>query len=166
MQCPYCKEQRNDKVIDSRATEGGTVIRRRRECLACGRRYTTYERVEETGKLWVIKRDGSRVPYDRDKVLGGLQRACWKRPISLEDLQKLVDELEEEIFRNFDREVRSAYIGNAVAQRLRRLDKVAYLRFASLYHKFEQVDDFIEEARNIIEHDQREAPGQQDLFNE
>lgn len=166
MQCPYCKEQRNDKVIDSRATEGGTVIRRRRECLACGRRYTTYERVEETGKLWVIKRGGSRVPYDRDKVLGGLQRACWKRPISLEDLQKLVDELEEEIFRNFDREVRSDYIGNAVAQRLRRLDKVAYLRFASLYHKFEQVDDFIEEARNIIEHDQRETQGQQDLFNE
>jgi len=164
MQCPYCKEQRSDKVIDSRATEGGAVIRRRRECVACNRRYTTYERVEETGKLWVIKRDGSRVTYERDRVLGGLQRACWKRPISHEDLEKLVIDVEEEIHRNFDREVRSEYIGNAVANRLRKLDKVAYLRFASLYHKFKQVDDFIEEAKNIIEEDQRDAQGQQDLF--
>lgn len=164
MQCPYCKEQRSDKVIDSRATEGGAVIRRRRECVACNRRYTTYERVEETGRLWVIKRDGSRVTYERERVLSGLQRACWKRPIAREDLEKLVDEVEEDINRNFDREVRSDYIGNAVANRLRKVDKVAYLRFASLYHKFKQVDEFIEEARNIIEEDQRDTRGQQDLF--
>jgi transcriptional repressor NrdR len=166
MQCPYCKQLQQDKVIDSRATEGGTVIRRRRQCLACSRRYTTYERIEETGRLLVIKKDGSRAPYDREKMLSGLQRACWKRTISADAIAALVDEVEEDLFRNFDREVRSEYIGSAVAARLRKLDKVAYLRFASLYHQFEQVDDFIAEARNIIELDRRETPGQQDLFNE
>lgn len=166
MQCPYCKEQRTDKVIDSRATEGGTVIRRRRQCLSCKKRYTTYERVEETGKLLVIKKSGERVPYEREKLLGGLQRACWKRPIGIEALQKLADEVEEEIFREFDREVPSAYLGNAVSRRLQKLDKIAYLRFASMYHEFQLVDDFIEEAKAILDRDQREVDGQQDLFNE
>jgi transcriptional repressor NrdR len=166
MQCPYCKEQRNDKVIDSRATEGGTVIRRRRQCLACERRFTTYERIEDTTKLLVIKKDGTRVPYEREKLLGGLQRASWKRPISIESLQGIVDEVEEDVFRSFDREVPSSYLGNAVAARLRRVDKIAYLRFASLYHEFQVVDDFIEEARDIIDRDRREAPGQQELFHD
>jgi transcriptional repressor NrdR len=166
MQCPYCKEQRTDKVIDSRATEGGTVIRRRRQCLSCNKRFTTYERVEETGKLLVIKKSGERVPYEREKLLGGLQRACWKRPIGIEALQKLADEVEEEIFREFDREVPSAYLGNAVSQRLQKLDKIAYLRFASMYHEFQLVDDFIEEAKAILDRDQKEIAGQQDLFNE
>ena len=166
MQCPYCKEQRNDKVIDSRATEGGTVIRRRRQCLSCNKRYTTYERVEETGKLLVVKKSGERVPYEREKLLGGLQRACWKRPVGIEALQKLADEVEEVVFREFDREVPSSYLGNAVSKRLAKLDKIAYLRFASMYHEFQLVDDFIEEAKAILDRDQREVAGQQDLFHE
>lgn len=166
MQCPFCKEQRRDKVIDSRATEGGTVIRRRRECPACKRRYTTYERVEETNKLHVVKKDGSRVPYTREKLLGGLQRACWKRPIGAETLQAIVDEVEEEVFRKFDREVPSRHLGNALALRLRKIDHIAYLRFASLYHEFQVVDDFIQEAKDILDRDKTDLAGQQELFNE
>lgn len=166
MQCPYCKEQRADKVIDSRATEGGRVIRRRRECLACHRRYTTYERIEETPRLLVVKKDGTRVPYQREKLLGGLQRACWKRPISSETLEGLVDEIEEAIFQKFDRELPSSLLGNIAAERLRAVDKIAYLRFASMYHEFQLVDDFIEKAQEILERDRRDLPGQQGLFND
>jgi len=166
MQCPFCKEQRTDKVIDSRATEGGSVIRRRRLCQACGRRFTTYERVEESTKLLVVKKDGSRVPYQREKLVAGMQRACWKRPISAEMLQNVADAVEEEVFRKFDREVPSAYLGNAVALRLRKVDKVAYLRFASLYHEFEVVDEFIQEAQEILEREQQDVAGQQDLFHD
>ena len=166
MQCPFCKEQRNDKVIDSRATEGGTVIRRRRECLACKRRYTTYERIEETNRLLVVKKDGSRVPYEREKILSGIRRACWKRPVPVESIEQIVDEVEEEVFRDFDREVPSSHLGNAVADRLRRVDKIAYLRFASLYHEFQVVDDFIQEAKNILDRDKTDVDGQQELFND
>ncbi len=166
MQCPFCKEQRSDKVIDSRAAEGGTVIRRRRVCEACGKRFTTYERIEETSKLMVIKKDGRRVPYEREKLFGGIQRACWKRAISAETLNALVDAVEEDIFKNFDREVPSRHIGDAVAARLRKIDNVAYLRFASLYHEFEQVGDFIEEAKDILDRDKEDVPGQQELFHE
>ncbi|MCG8408125.1 MAG: transcriptional regulator NrdR [Phycisphaerales bacterium] len=165
MRCPYCKEQK-DKVIDSRATEGGAVIRRRRQCLACNRRYTTYERIETTSKLLVVKKDGNRDPYAREKLLGGVQRACWKRPLGMEILEDLVDEVEEEVFKKFDREVPSSYLGQAVSVRLRRLDKVAYLRYASLYHEFQLVDDFIQEAQDILERDQQEITGQQDLFQQ
>lgn len=166
MQCPYCKDARSDKVIDSRATEGGTVIRRRRECASCGRRFTTYERVEETTKLLVVKKDGSRAPYEREKLLGGLQRACWKRPISIQTLQAAVNEVEEEVFRKFEREVPSAYLGKALAGRLRKIDKIAYLRFASLSHEFQVVDDFIQEAQDILDRDKQDIAGQQELFNE
>lgn len=164
MQCPFCKELGQDKVIDSRATEGGSVIRRRRRCLACNRRYTTYERVEETGKLTVVKRDGRRVPYDRQKIYDGILRACWKRPVAHEQIEAVVGEVEEDIFRRFEREVASAYIGNAVALRLRKVDQIAYLRFASTHHRF-NVDQLIEEARDIIERERTDAPGQQDLFD-
>ncbi|HVP13659.1 MAG TPA: transcriptional regulator NrdR [Phycisphaerae bacterium] len=166
MQCPFCKEQRTDKVVDSRATEGGAVIRRRRLCLSCNKRFTTYERIEETGRLLVIKKDGSRVPFEHEKLLGGLQRACWKRPIGIEALEALVNEVEEEVFRDFDREVPSAYLGNALALRLRKLDKIAYLRFASLQQEFQLVDDFIQEAKDILDRDKQEVDGQQDLFHE
>lgn len=166
MQCPYCKEHRRDKVIDSRATEGGTVIRRRRECPACKRRYTTYERVEETNRLVVVKKDGTRVPYEREKLLGGLQRASWKRPIPVETLQAITTEVEEEVFRRFEREVPSVYLGNALSERLRKIDKIAYLRFASLYHQFEVVDDFIQEAKDILDRDKQDVAGQQELFHE
>ncbi len=165
MQCPFCKEQRTDKVIDSRATEGGKVIRRRRVCEACGKRFTTYERVEDSARLLVIKKDGSRAPFEHEKLLGGVQRACWKRPISTDQLQTLVDEVEEEVFRKFDREVPSSYLGRAVAVRLFKLDKVAYLRFASMYHEFQVVDDFIREAQDILARDQHDIIGQQELFN-
>lgn len=165
MQCPFCKEQRTDKVIDSRATEGGKVIRRRRVCEACGKRFTTYERVEDSARLLVIKKDGSRAPFEHEKLLGGVQRACWKRPISVDQLQTLVDEVEEEVFRKFDREVPSSYLGRAVAVRLYKIDKVAYLRFASMYHEFQVVDDFIREAQDILARDQRDIIGQQELFN-
>jgi transcriptional repressor NrdR len=166
MQCPFCKESRTDKVIDSRGTEGGAVIRRRRECIACKRRFTTYERVEETPRLLVIKKDGSRAPFERTKLLGGLQRACWKRPISSDAMEALISDVEEAVFRTYDREVRSSDLGQAIAVRLRKIDKVAYLRFASLYHEFQLVDDFIQEARDIIDRDKKEVHGQQDLFNE
>ena len=164
MQCPFCKEQK-DKVIDSRATEGGAVIRRRRQCGACRRRYTTYERIEESPRLAVIKKDGTRVPYDRNKIAGGLQRACWKRPITADQIQTIVNDVEDQVFRQFDREVGSGRIGKLVAAALRQVDKVAYLRFASMYHEFQIVDEFIEEARDIIERERQDAPGQQDLFN-
>ncbi len=164
MQCPFCKEQK-DKVIDSRATEGGAVIRRRRQCGACRRRYTTYERIEESPRLSVIKKDGTRVPFDRNKIAGGLQRACWKRPITADQMQTIVNDVEDQVFRQFDREVGSGRVGMLVAAALRQVDKVAYLRFASMYHEFQIVDEFIEEARDIIERERQDAPGQQDLFN-
>jgi len=165
MRCPFCKEHK-DKVIDSRATEGGAVIRRRRRCLACDRRYTTYERVEATSKLLVVKKDGTRAPYERDKLFGGVQRACWKLPVSSERIEALVEDVEELLFREFDREVPSEHIGRLVSVRLRKVDKVAYLRFASLYHEFQLVDDYIQEAQDILDRDQREVAGQQDLFQD
>ncbi len=166
MQCPYCKEQHCNKVIDSRATEGGAVIRRRRECLTCKRRFTTYERIEETSRLMVIKKDGRREPYERDKVQSSVQRSCWKRPVSAAAISAMVDEVEEDLFRRFDREVPSLEIGNAVARRLRKLDRIAYLRFASMYYEFQLVDDFIHEAQDILERDRTDIAGQQELFHE
>ncbi len=165
MRCPFCKEHK-DKVIDSRATEGGVVIRRRRRCLACDRRYTTYERVEATSKLLVVKKDGTRAPYEREKLFSGVQRACWKLPVSSKRIEALVDDVEEQLFKRFDREVPSSHVGQIVSVRLREIDKVAYLRFASLYHEFQLVDDYIQEAQDILEHDQRDVAGQQDLFQD
>lgn len=134
--------------------------------MSCDRRFTTYERFEESNKLFVIKKDGRRMPYERERLLGGLQRACWKRPIAVETLAAIADEVEEDVFGHFDREVPSSYLGNAVSIRLRKLDKVAYLRFASLHHEFQLVDDFIHEAKDILDRDKQEVSGQQDLFNE
>ena len=165
MRCPVCKEQK-DKVIDSRATEGGAVIRRRRQCLVCRRRYTTYERVESTSKLLVVKKDGRRIPYEREKLFGGVQRACWKLSLSAERIEALIEEVEEEIFRKFDREVPSAYLGKAVSSRLRKLDQIAYLRYASLYHEFRLVNEFIQEAQDILDRDPKDVIGQQDLFED
>lgn len=165
MRCPYCKEQK-DKVIDSRATEGGAVIRRRRKCLACKRRYTSYERVESTNKLLVIKKDGNRQPYEREKLVRSVQSACFKLPHSAEAIQSLVDEVEEVVFQRYEKEVPSQVLGNEVASRLRRLDKVAYLRFAALYLRFRLVDDFIQEARSILDGEQTDVIGQQELFKD
>lgn len=163
MLCPFCKKN-DDKVIDSRATDGGRSVRRRRECLQCSRRFTTYERIEETIRLAVIKRDATRVPYDRQKIVEGVRRAVFKRPISAERLGQIIDEIEEGIFASYDKEISSQTIGERVSDVLRRVDRVAYVRFASVYRQFEDVDDFIEEARDVKERSDRDVPGQRELF--
>jgi len=163
MRCPYCQENR-DKVIDSRGTDDGRVIRRRRECVACGKRFTTYEHIEANHRLWVIKKDGTRVPYDRQKLLGGLQKACYKRPVSVQDVEGLVEEVEEEIFRRHEREVESAQIGRELVDRLKHLDQVAYVRFASVYKQFRDLDDLLEEVRDVLDADKKDSPHQGKLF--
>ena len=163
MLCPFCKEN-DDKVVDSRLTEGGQSIRRRRECLSCHRRYTTYERVEEVVKLSVIKRDGTRVPYDREKIAEAVRRAAYKRRISSERVEQIVDEVEEYLMTKYEKEVSSATIGERVAAVLRRVDQVAYVRFASVYRQFADVGEFIEEAQDLIERGRGDIPGQQNLF--
>lgn len=145
MNCPYCGEP-NQKVLDSRATRDGEAIRRRRECIRCGRRFTTYESPERP-RLYVIKRDGSREDFSRDKVLNGMLIACRKRPVSGEELQFAATRVENELHRRFDSEVPSEEVGEAVMRELHRLDTVAYVRFASVYRKFETLADF----RQIVE---------------
>jgi transcriptional repressor NrdR len=132
--------------------------------LRCNRRFTTYERIEDRVRLAVIKRDGSRVPYDRRRMLEGLRRAAYKRPISAERLEQIVDEVEEYLLANFEREVSSQTIGERIASVLRRVDQVAYVRYASVYRQFEDVGDFIDEARDVIERSADDIPGQQNLF--
>jgi len=149
VRCPFCKED-NDKVIDSRSSEGGRIVRRRRECLGCLRRFTTYEKIGEAFKLNVVKRDGTRVPYDRDKLIAGLQKACYKRPVSAEKMQDIADHIEEEIFRNSDKEVSALFIGEQAMRFLRKADKVAYVRFASVYREFADVGDLLDEVTQAI----------------
>src|SRR3954471_21197921 len=137
MRCPFCDAEKDSlKVIDSRTCEGGKAIRRRRECLLCKKRFTTYERVEEQVRLVVVKKDGRRVPWDRNKIVTGLERACFKRPVPENELLRVVDEVEEETFKTHDREVPTTFIGRLVSDKRRRLDQVAYVRFASVYRQF------------------------------
>lgn len=161
MRCPFCKEDR-DRVVDSRSSDAGRVIRRRRQCMACKRRFTTYEKIGESFKLYVVKKDKSRIPYDRDKVIGGLQKACYKRPVSAEQIRQIADKVEESIFRNFDKEVSSAFIGESVMEHLRRVDKVAYIRFASVYRDFKDAGELIDEVSQAIQ--ETEHIGQTKLF--
>jgi transcriptional repressor NrdR len=163
VRCPFCKEDR-DRVIDSRSSDSGRIIRRRRQCLACKKRFTTYEKIGESFKLYVVKKDNSRVPYDRDKIIAGLQKACYKRPVSAEQIQQIADKVEEDVFRNFDKEVSSAFIGESVMKRLRVVDKVAYIRFASVYRQFEDAGELIEEVSQAIE--ETEYIDQPKLFEE
>lgn len=149
MICPYCQSN-DDKVIDSRATDAGGAIRRRRECLKCGKRFTTYERVEETARLVVIKRDGTHVPFNRESIVRGVQAACGKRPISEESKQRLVTQVEESLYKDFDREVQSTEIGRRVCDKLRVLDEVAYVRFASEYHRFKDVGELAQELQHLV----------------
>ncbi len=165
MRCPYCKEINQDKVIDSRLSEGGEVIRRRRVCQFCRKRFTTKERVENEVKLLVVKRDGARVPYDRSKILAGLQRACYKRPIDEESLVKLVDTVEDAVFKEYDREVSSQKIGALVAEKLRDVDQIAYVRFASVYRQFADLGELIDEAKSVYDSQAANIPGQQNLFD-
>lgn len=145
MLCPYCKVD-NDKVVDSRSSDGGQVIRRRRYCLNCRKRFTTYEKVSEEIGLSVIKKDNTRVPYDRQKIISGLEKACYKRPISAAQVRTLADKVEEDIFCHSDKEVSSQFIGESVMDHLKFVDKVAYIRFASVYREFNDAEDFIDEA--------------------
>jgi len=149
MRCPFCKAD-NNKVIDSRASSDGFVIRRRRECLECSRRYTTYERVEET-VLRVVKKDGTRVPFERQKILGGLLKACEKRPIPMERLEEIADRVERQCSEAFSKEVPSKVIGELIMKELRELDQVAYVRFASVYREFKDVSQFLEELKPMLE---------------
>ena len=165
MRCPYCREINRDKVIDSRLSENGEVIRRRRSCTACHKRFTTKERVEHDVKLMVAKRDGTRMPYDRSKVLAGLQRASYKRPITDADLAQLIDAVEDVLFKQYDREVSSQIIGSLVGDKLRDVDQIAYVRFASVYRQFQDLGELIDEAQDVIERQSAETPGQQQLFD-
>ena len=153
MKCPFCAST-NSRVIDTRSAEGG--IRRRRECEDCQRRFTTYERVAPL-RLMVIKQDGRREPFDRDKMLNGIQIACAKRPIATEAIEELVSSIESELYHRGSREVTSREIGEMVMQNLRRLDEVAYIRFATIYRKFADVEDLADEIENLLERRQREA---------
>lgn len=164
MICPFCSSN-DDRVIDSRSSEGGRVIRRRRQCNHCAKRFTTYERVEESARLTVIKKDGSRVPYQRENVLKGVQMACGKRPVPEDDKLALVDAIEDELHRTYDREVESRVIGEMVANRLRELDEIAYVRFASEYYQFRSVGDILEELQTISER-VRDVKEQQPLFRD
>ncbi len=149
MKCPFCSHPK-DKVVDSRESGPGDAIRRRRECLECGRRFTSYERIDEIPYL-VIKKDGRREAFDRQKLLAGLHRACEKRPVSAKALTDIVDEIEQMAQDAPDREIDGAAIGERVMERLKELDKVAYVRFASVYRKFEDVEEFMAELRGLLE---------------
>ncbi len=148
MRCPYCRVD-NDKVIDSRTGQDGFAVRRRRECVHCGRRFTTYERVEEP-VLNVVKKDGVREPFSREKIKAGMQKACWKRPVSNEQIESIVSAVEDDAYANFDTEVQSQYLGNLLMQKLRELDQVAFVRFASVYREFKDVRDFVQELQPIL----------------
>ena len=148
MKCSYCGYKEN-KVVDSRSTSEGSAIRRRRECLKCGRRFTTYEYIEEVS-LMVIKKDGRREPFDRKKILAGVMKACEKRPVSLEKMEEIVKWVERAAQRKSDREVLSRRIGELIMERLKTLDDVAYVRFASVYRQFRDVGQFMEELEGIL----------------
>jgi transcriptional repressor NrdR len=140
----------NDRVIDSRASEDGFAIRRRRQCLACKRRYTTYERLEEMA-VKVVKKGGEREPFSRDKIRDGLAKACWKRPISDEQIAAIVSSVESEIYANFDTEIESQSLGELVMRYLGQLDQVAFVRFASVYREFKDVRDFVDELQPMLQ---------------
>ena len=152
MKCPFCGEE-DTKVIDSRSADDNTSIRRRRQCESCGKRFTTYEKVE-TIPLLIIKKDNSREMYDRSKLEAGVLRACHKRPISVEAIGRLVDSVENQIVTREEREVKSSIIGELVMEQLKELDAVAYVRFASVYREFKDVNTFLEELEKLYKKDQ------------
>lgn len=149
MKCPFCGSIR-DRVIDSRTSKDGGSIRRRRECLSCGKRFTSYETVEEMIPM-VIKKDGRRESFDRAKILGGLKKACEKRPISMNDLERVVDTIEKKLVNMGIKEIPSSWIGEEVMSSLREMDKVAYVRFASVYRQFKDINEFLQEVRLLFD---------------
>lgn len=156
MRCPYC-DFPDSKVIDSRAAEEGNSIRRRRECLQCSKRFTTYEMVEDL-PLRVVKKDGRRMAFDRNKILNGLIKACEKRPISLKTLEETTDKVEKELRNSMEREIPSSVIGEVLMKYLKELDHVAYVRFASVYREFTDIDNFMQELKALK--DAKEATGE------
>ena len=148
MTCPFCGFK-EDKVIDSRESKEGELIRRRRECLQCSRRFTTYERIDEIPYM-VVKKDGRREKFDRQKVMNGLLRACEKRPIGMSKLADTIDEVESKLAESSDKEISTTEIGELVMERLKSLDKVAYVRFASVYMDFKDVQEFMSELKNLL----------------
>lgn len=156
MRCPFCSED-NDRVIDSRANQDGFAIRRRRECVGCKRRFTTYERIEEVD-LKVVKKDGVREPFDADKLRQGLAKAFWKRPVSDHQVVSIVSEVERDIYARFDTEVESTLLGEMLMEKLRQVDQVAYVRFASVYRQFQDVRDFVDELQPMLDEPKRPPP--------
>jgi transcriptional repressor NrdR len=148
MKCPYCGEI-EDKVIDSRSGKDGSVIRRRRECIECGRRFTTYEHIEEI-PIMIVKKDGRREVFNREKVGAGLKRACEKRPVSMIAIEELVDELERDLRETGEKEIPSSRVGERLMAQLHTLDTVAYVRFASVYREFKDVNDFVSELKTLL----------------
>lgn len=159
MRCPYCQEQES-RVVDSRESEGS--IRRRRECLACGQRFTTYERIE-SANLYVVKKDGRREEYSRAKLIEGIRKACAKRPVPAEAVERIVDQIQSELFRLGRAEVRSSVIGEKVMERLRDLDEVAYVRFASVYRRFTDLDGLSEEINEFRRWKKQQAEARDQL---
>ena len=155
MRCPFCHRD-NDKVIDSRASGDGYAIRRRRECLSCQRRYTTYERLEEQ-EIRVVKKDGVREPFDVDKLRAGISKACWKRPVSEDEIDGIIAEIQSEIYANLEKEVATDQLGDMVMEKLRMVDQVAYVRFASVYREFKDLNDFIEEMQPMMRESAKEV---------
>ena len=149
MKCPYCAHL-EDKVVDSRESKEGEVIRRRRECLGCGKRFTSYERIDQIPHM-VVKKDGRREPFDREKVLAGLRRACEKRPVPTKTLEGVVDRVEAMVQESPDREVPTGVVGEFLMERLRELDRVAFVRFASVYRDFKDVDQFMATLKGLLE---------------
>lgn len=151
MKCPFCGSTK-DRVIDSRTSKDGGSIRRRRECLGCGKRFTSYETVVEIIPM-VVKKDGRRESFDRAKILGGLKKACEKRPISINELEGIVDSIEKKLAGMGVKEIPSSWIGEEVMSSLREMDKVAYVRFASVYRQFKDINEFLQEVRLLFKHD-------------
>ena len=153
MKCPFCNAA-DTRVIDSRPADDNASIRRRRQCETCGKRFTTYEKLE-TMPLMIVKKDNSREPYERSKIEAGIIRSCHKRPVSSEQISSLVDQIENSLFSREDREISSSVIGEMVMEKLKDLDPVAYVRFASVYREFKDVDTFMQELTKLLEHQER-----------
>ena len=164
MRCPACRELNRDRVIDSRGTESGAAIRRRRVCESCNRRFTTKERIEEEVRLTVIKRNGARVPYRRERVIAGLRLACYKLAITDDQLEQVADLVEEHLFREHDRQVTSEQLGLYVSTHLRTLNQVAYVRFMAVYRQFADVAEFISAIQDARDREAEYIPTQQALF--
>ena len=157
MKCPYCGYSES-KVVDSRPADENSSIRRRRECLSCAKRFTTYETVESL-PVMVVKKDGSRQSFERGKVLRGMMRACEKRPVAVATMEKIAAEIEQDLQNSMEREISSESIGERVMERLRHIDQVAYVRFASVYRQFKDINSFLEELKSILEHEKEKEDG-------